>query len=122
MSYRRRARILGLGLALAAAMVLPPGAVRAHEVAIEDADQGAPAAIATKTRKQERAERLKYHVKPRTARTFREVREHLDAQRYGDAEAELGRLRLDKLSPHELAQAHRLHAYVSYGKEQNDAA
>jgi tetratricopeptide (TPR) repeat protein len=123
MSIRsRRVRLLPIGLALAAALADPPTAARAQEVAVEDLEDGAPAAVEKKTRKQDRAERLKYHVEPRTAKRFREVRELLDAQRYADAEARLGRLRLDKLSPHELAQAQRLYGYVLYGQERNDGA
>ena len=123
----RRAKLLRIGVFLLAALALSsPGTVRAQEVVVEDPADGAPAedapAVATKTRREERAERLRYQVKPRTARVFREVREELDAQRYADAEAELGRLRLDKLTPHELAQAQRLYGYAAYGREQNDAA
>ncbi len=122
--FLRRVRI---GSAFAAALlILPPGAALAEEVgspvAGESQSGESSATKAKKTRKEERAERLKYHVKPRTAKAFREAREQIDAQRYAEAEAELGRLRLDKLSPHERAQAHRLYGYVAYGKEENDAA
>jgi tetratricopeptide (TPR) repeat protein len=107
---------------LVAALVLPAsGVARAQEVSVEDPEDPAPPAP-KKTRKQERAERLKYHVDVRTAKVFRETREHIEAERYAEAETRLGRLRLDKLSPHELAQADRLRGYVSYGKEQNEAA
>src|SRR5262245_10137822 len=118
----RRANLLRIGVLLAAVLAISsPGTVRAQEVVVEDPGDGAPAA-APKTRKEERAERRRNQVDARTNKIFREVREQLDAQRYDDAEAELGRLRLDKLTPHELALAERLYGYAAYGKEESDAA
>jgi len=113
-----------IGVTLVAALVLaPPGAALAEEVGnpVEEGKQsGEPKA--KKTRKQEREERLKYQVQPGTAKAFEKARGHLEAQRYAEAEAALGKLRLDRLSPYERALAHRLYGYITYGKEQNDAA
>jgi tetratricopeptide (TPR) repeat protein len=75
-----------------------------------------------KTRKQERAERLKYQVQPQTAKAFEAAREHLEAQRYAEAEAALNKLKLNRLSPHERALTHLRYGYIHYGKEEHDAA
>jgi hypothetical protein len=128
-SRPRRARN---GFTLVAALVLLPlGAALAEEPVgnpVEEGKQSAePSATKEKkakkkTPKQEKAERLKYQVQPKTAKVFEEARAHLEAQRYAEAEAALGRLRLDSLSPYERAQANRLYGYITYGKQENDAA
>ena len=102
-----------VGLALGASLALPPSAAWA--------EPEAPTPV-EKSRKQEREERLKYAVKPHNARTFAKAREHLDAQRYAEAEKALGRLSFGRLTAHERAQAERLYGYIAYGQEKNEAA
>ena len=122
-SSPRRALI---AFALTAALVLPPpGTALAEEAGnpVEEGKQGGePNAKETtktkaketkKSKKQERAERLKYQIGPGTAKTFAKAREHYEAQRYAEAEAAMGKLRRQGLSPHERAVAHRLNGYIS---------
>lgn len=112
-----RRRLLGAALAMALGLAFAGGA-RA-----QDAD--APAASSEqggkqkKPTKEERAEALKYSVRPGTAKVFEKAREQLEAERYAEAKAALDELRLDRLTPHERAQAHRLHGYIAYGSEQH---
>jgi tetratricopeptide (TPR) repeat protein len=120
-------RRLLIGLSLATAFVLPaPRAALAEDAVATAASEAQPEPSAEparkKTRKEERAERKQQIVNPRTSRTFGKVREHLDAERYAEAEEALGKLRLDKLSPYERAQTHRLYGYTTYGQQHNDAA
>jgi tetratricopeptide (TPR) repeat protein len=116
-------RPIVLGLALGAGLLLPPGTARAEE-AREPANEAGRTdpRQAGKSRKQELAERQKYALKPSTARAFQQAREHLDAERYLEAEAALDRLRLHRLTPHERAQTHRLYGYAAYGRQDNEAA
>ena len=104
-------RRLLVGLALAALLLSPPSLALAGETTgspSEDGKQAGEQSAAKKTRKQEREERRKYAIRPRTSKTFSKVREHLDAERWVEAEAALGKLRLPKLGAHERAQTHRL--------------
>jgi tetratricopeptide (TPR) repeat protein len=125
-----RPRCALIGAALAAALALsPPGAASAEEAGnpVEEGKQGAEpsakqATKPRKTRKQEEAERRKYEITKETGRVFEKAKGELEAQRYAEAEAALGKLRLDNLSPHERAVAQRVYGYISYGKEENDAA
>jgi tetratricopeptide (TPR) repeat protein len=75
-----------------------------------------------KSRKEEREERQKYAIKPRTGKVFEKVRAAIDEEQYEEAEKQLGKLKLPKLSPFERAQALRLHGYTAYGQEDHDAA
>jgi tetratricopeptide (TPR) repeat protein len=106
-------------LAVAAAIAVPAVAARA-------ADDGAPsrdeAVQPKKTKKEEREERQKYAIKPRTGKVFDKVRAALDAEDYAAAEKQLGKLNPKRLSPFERAQALRLHGYTAYGKEDHDGA
>lgn len=90
----------------------------AHAAAAAEAAAGSP----NKSRKQQLEEARKYAIDKRTAKVFDEVRVHLEAERYAEAEEELGDLRLARLSPHERAQAHRLYGYVFYGRQENAKA
>ena len=118
-------RRLFVGLALAALLLSPPSLALAGEPTgspSEDGKQAGEQPAARKTRKQEREERRKYAIRPRTSKTFSKVREHLDAERWVEAEAALGKLRLPKLGAHERAQTHRLYGYAAYGRGANDVA
>ena len=133
-----RLRTTWTGLWLATALALPPGAVRAEEVVAAAASAAAPVPAAEagalaapeapaepaqpKSRRQIEAERRQRHLSPRVSKTFGEVRGHLDAGRFAEAQEELGKLRQDKLSPVERAQANRLRGYAAYGEQHNDAA
>ncbi len=109
---------------LAAALVLPPGNVLADPEAAEpaEAEKRSGEGRGGKSRREEQAERQKYATQPATARIFAQVREHLDAERYAEAEAALEKLRLGRLSAYERAQTHRLHGYAAYGRGDNHAA
>jgi tetratricopeptide (TPR) repeat protein len=75
-----------------------------------------------KSRKEEREERLKYAIDPRTGKVFDKVRTAIDSEDYATAEKQLGKLNPKRLSPFERAQASRLRGYTAYGKEDHDAA
>jgi tetratricopeptide (TPR) repeat protein len=126
-----------IALSLAAALVLPPpGEVRAEETAapVEPGQQGGEAAVEKKPKKKtpqrksrkqarrEEKERQKYAMGQETAEALEQARGHFEAQRYAEAMAALDELRLDRLTPHELAQTKRFYGYVAYGKEEHDAA
>jgi tetratricopeptide (TPR) repeat protein len=136
---RRLRALLAHALAVALALALPGAAFAeetpgAPEVGTAD-DAGKPSgepsaeksekqrkkAKKKKSRKEERAER-KYQIGPDTAKVFEKVREHMEAERYAEAEVALAKLRLNALSPYERAQAHRHRGYVLYGKGENEAA
>jgi tetratricopeptide (TPR) repeat protein len=110
--------------ALTAALLLlsPAGAAFAAGDAGDAAAAAEAGEPAKKSRRQQEEERRKYTMQPHIAKRIGKVREHLEGERYADAEKELGKLRLDRLSPYERAQAERLRGYVAYGQEQNDAA
>ena len=125
MSPSRPRRALQAFTLLAALVLPPPGPALAEEAGYpgEGKQSGeAGAQKAKKTKKEEQAERKKYQVGAGVGKTFTAAREHYEAQRYAEAEAVLGKLRLDRLTPHERAVAHRLYGYITYGKEENDAA
>jgi tetratricopeptide (TPR) repeat protein len=106
------------GVALAACLLAwTSGIAYAEEAAAEQA-AGQP----KKSRKQQLEEARKYAIDKRTAKVFEKARVHLEAERYAEAEEELGDLRLSRLSPHERAQAHRLYGYIFYGKQANAEA
>ena len=114
---------LGPALALVFALVLAatapaeePGKAGGEDVRAEAASPE------KKSDNQEKADARKYTVRPGTAKTFEKARQHLDAQQYAEAKAELDELRLNRLTPYERALAHRLYGYVVYGMEENDAA
>jgi tetratricopeptide (TPR) repeat protein len=113
-----------LGLALAVFLALSPAAPAFAEETGAPADEGKQGGEPSPRKKgaQEQAEARKYTVRPGTAKVFEKAKEHLEAQRYAEAQAELDELRLNRLSPHERAQAHRLYGYIAFGKEDSDAA
>jgi tetratricopeptide (TPR) repeat protein len=116
------AAFASLGLSLAANAAEPEDEAQDAEVAVEElGDDAAPAPV-EKTRKEEREERLKYATRPHNSRTFAKAREHMEAQRYAEAEKALERLSWSRLNPHERAQAERLYGYIAYGQAKNDVA
>lgn len=58
-----------------------------------------------------------YTVDERTAKRLAEALEHLQAERYAEASAALGKLRLQRLNPFERAQFHRISAYIAFGQD-----
>lgn len=135
-----RARRALVAFALAAALGLPPpGAALAEEVANPDeagkqsGEASAEEATAEKDAKKkskkkkklskkEKAELLKFQVAPNVAKVFEKARDGLAEQNYAEAEAALGKLRLDRLTPYERALGNRLYGYIAYGQEENDPA
>jgi len=63
-----------------------------------------------------------YSIDERTAKRLIEAREQLTAERYDEAEAALGKLRLRSLNPLERAQTYRIYAFVAYGRNDFDRA
>jgi len=121
MRFPRISRALGC-FAIATSIATAPIAVA---FAKDDAAPSQDEAVekpAKKSRKQEREERKKYAISPRTGKVFDKTRAAIDAEHYAEAEKQLGKLKLAKLSPFERAQALRLRGYAAYGKEDHDAA
>ncbi len=63
-----------------------------------------------------------YQIDERTGKRLIEAREHLMAERYDEAEAALGKLRMRTMNPLERAQTYRIHAFIAYGREDMAAA
>jgi predicted Zn-dependent protease len=61
-------------------------------------------------------------VRERTGRRLNEAYEHLQADRFDEAQAALEKLRPQSLNELERAQYHRVYALVSYGKKDMDGA
>jgi tetratricopeptide (TPR) repeat protein len=109
-------RSLARGLALAAALALPPAGAFAEEEPEGGAVEEGWGGDAVSAEAAKKAPRPKHAVRPRTAEVFEQVREHLGADRYDEAEAALEKLRLGRLNPLERAHVHRLNGYVAYGR------
>jgi len=121
MKFPRLSRALGC-FAIATAIAAAPIAVAfAKDDAAPSQDEAVEKPV-KKSRKQEREERKKYAISPRTGKVFDKTRAAIDAEHYAEAEKQLGKLKLAKLSPFERAQALRLRGYAAYGKEDHDAA
>ena len=58
-----------------------------------------------------------YTIDERTAKRLAEALEHLHAERYAEASAALGKLRLRRLNPFERAQFYRISAFVAFGQD-----
>jgi tetratricopeptide (TPR) repeat protein len=111
------------GLALVAGLILlAPAVALAEDAPASGTPARESAESPRKTRKQELAERKKYAVGERAGKAFETAKEHLAAERYAEAEAALGKLKLRRLTPHERAQTHRLFGYSAYGRQDNAAA
>ena len=86
----------------------------------EEGEPPAAAPTPPKSRREIEAERRQKRVRPHVARSFSEVRGHLEAERYAEAEAELADVK--PKTPSERAQTARLRGYVFYGLQRNDEA
>jgi tetratricopeptide (TPR) repeat protein len=75
-----------------------------------------------KQSKKEAEAARKYQVDPGLVKAFEKIWEHLQEERFAEADTALGKLRLERLSPFERAQAHKLKAYVAFGTQQNETA
>ena len=97
-------------VAIAMALALAAPVVQAAHA--EDGDGHAESSAEekphAKSRKEEREERERYAIDARTGKIFDKVRAAIDAEDYATAEKQLAKLRLDRLSPFERAQALRL--------------
>jgi len=56
-------------------------------------------------------------IDPLTGKRINEALEHLNAQRYGQAEAVLGKLNLERLSPYERSRVEQILASIDHAQE-----
>ncbi len=136
-----RVDVACLLLCLALAPVLPaaaqtdsnPVAAEAAAGPAQPANQASPAKQAEQEKprrrwgRQDKEEDEKswghtYSIDERTAKRLIAAREQLMAERYDEAEAVLGKLRLRSLNPLERAQTYRIYAFVAYGRDDFDRA
>ncbi len=61
--------------------------------------------------------RPQFEIDERTGKRLIEAREYLMAEKYDEAEAALGKLRMRSLNPLEKAQTYRIYAFIAYGRE-----
>jgi tetratricopeptide (TPR) repeat protein len=78
--------------------------------------------LSAKEKAAAKAEGPRRDLRPREAKILIEAKEHLSEERYDEAEAVLGKLRLKSLKPYELALTHRIYAYIAYGREDGEKA
>lgn len=109
MRRRRRADFAALGLALAL------GGLTSTVVAEEQKAGEKPAAEKEKGAKGAT-------VDPATGKRLNEAIEHLNAKRYAEAKATLGKINADRLSPYELARVEQLLAVVDQAQGSYGAA
>jgi Tfp pilus assembly protein PilF len=106
---------------LALSLALPAASQTDSKPAAEEA-AAQPAEPAKQKKQDEKAWGRTYSIDERTGKRLIEAREHLMAERYIEAEAALGKLRLRSLNPLERAQTYRIYAFVAYGRDDFDRA
>jgi tetratricopeptide (TPR) repeat protein len=132
---RGRLPALALCAALALSPLAPGRAARAQGYGAPEAQAGAPAAPQPEEKAQEekkperrwgKREAKKWGkpqtVRERTGKRLNAAMEHIQAERYDEAAAELGKLRVKNLNPFERAKYHQIHALVANGKRDPSAA
>jgi tetratricopeptide (TPR) repeat protein len=132
-------RLVALAACMALGLLAPSGSSRAQGYGAEpQAQAGAPAdakkgpADAKKKeqgkpesrwgRKESKKWGKTQTVRERTGKRLNKAMEHIQAERYAEAEAELGKIRVRGLNDFERAKYHQIHALVANGKRDPHAA
>ena len=133
---RRSLPVLAACAALALPLLVGSGPARAQGYggAPEAQGSGAPEKKAGETKEGEKKperrwgkkEKKKWGktqtVRERTGKRLNAAMEHLQAERYPEAEAELGKIRARSLNSFERAKYHQIHALVANGKHDSNGA
>ncbi len=121
-----------LAACVALSLLAPSGAALAQGYGGEaEAQAGAPAGA--QEQEEEKPERRwgrkdaeksgkTQTVRERTGKRLNKAMEHIQAERYAEAEAELGKLRVRGLNGFERAKYHQIHALVANGRRDPQAA